>query len=181
MFDTGFYPTVSLILQYFLFCLFLFLTGVLFLGFRWLLRLRDGRLHPGLWFIHPGWVRLERWMFRVWFGDGFTNTRIRPINPNLDFTRTVITIRPSLLSTRLLSRAGLAPSLLARRSRWLILISSWLAPTLHLPRCHFRAGSPLVLFLSVLRPMPEPIEDRNPFRGGLAAGSGPRGALQEPL
>ena len=45
----------------------------------------------------------------------------------------------------------------------------------------FQGGEPTRPLLSVLHPVPEPVEDRNPLRGRLAARSGPRGALQVPL
>ena len=71
------------------------------------------RLHPGLLIVtSPRRVWFKRWMLWIWLGDGFQDTHIGPVNPDLYFAAPSITLCTSFLRIRLISGSGLAASFL---------------------------------------------------------------------
>ena len=61
----------------------------------------------------PGHIRFEGQGMGVWLGNGFSDTRGRPVNNNLDLARLPFALCPPLLGIGLVMGPGLAPSLLA--------------------------------------------------------------------
>ena len=82
----------------------------------------------------------------IWLGNGFLDTRCRPINTNLDFTGLSLTFRLSFLGVSLIAGPGLTPTLLAY-CPLSFLFFVWLLSTIYFARCHFRTGRPLTFFL----------------------------------
>ena len=83
---------------------------------------------------------------RIRLGNGFLDTRCRPVNTSLDFTWLPLSFRPSFLGVGLVARTGLTPTLLAYCPLSFLLFV-WLPSTIYLARCHFRTEHPFTVFL----------------------------------
>ena len=79
----------------------------------------------------------------ICFGNGFLNTRRRPVNTDLDFGGLPFTFRSPFLRVSLVMGTGLAPSLLASSPLGLRLLVR-LSTSFYLTRGHLQLGHPLV-------------------------------------
>ena len=82
----------------------------------------------------------------VWLGNGFPDTRGRPVNTDLDLAGLPFTLCPPLLGISLIAGPGLALSLLASFPLGFPFFFC-LPPTVYFTGCHFRPGCPLIFFL----------------------------------
>ena len=78
--------------------------------------------------------------------NGFLDTRRRPVNANLDFSRLPFAFCPSPLGVSLVAGPGLTPTLLTY-SPLGFLVFVWRPSTFYLARCHFRMGCPFTFLL----------------------------------
>ena len=82
----------------------------------------------------------------VRLGNGFSDTRGRPINTDLDLAGLPFTLCPPLLGISLVVGLGLALSLLANCPLG-FLFFVWLPPMVYFMGCHFRLGGPFIFLL----------------------------------
>ena len=82
----------------------------------------------------------------IQLGNGFLDTRRRPVNTDLDFPRLPFAFCPSPLGVSLVVGPGLALTLLAYRLLS-ILFFTWLLSTVYSTRCHLRMGCPFTVLL----------------------------------
>ena len=79
-------------------------------------------------------------------GNGFLDTRRRPVNTNLDFPRLPFAFYPSPLGVSLIVGLGLTPTLLAYRPLS-FLFFVWLPSTVYFMGCYLRTGCPFTFLL----------------------------------
>ena len=104
----------------------------------------------------------------VWLGNGFLDTRGRPINTNLDLAGFPFTLCPPLLGIGLIVGPGLAPLLLADCPLGFLFLV-WLSPMVYFTRCHFRLGSPFIFFLGSRGLVSQSVKCQYPTGSGLAS------------
>ena len=107
-------------------------------------------------------------------GNGFLDTRSRPVNADLDFPGLSLTLRPSFLGVGLVTRPGLAPTFLVPCLLGLLLLV-WLPASVYLTGSHLWPGHPLV-FLRGLHLLSQSLERGHLSGSGLSGGGSSRGS-----
>ena len=93
----------------------------------------------------------------IQLGNGFLDTRRRPINTDLDFPRLPFAFCPSPLGVSLIAGLGLTPTLLAY-CPLSFLFFVWLLSTVYFTGCHFRTGHPFTFLLVGQGTVPQPVK-----------------------
>ena len=93
----------------------------------------------------------------IQLGNGFLNTRCRPVNTDLDFAGLPFAFHPPLLGIGLVTGPGLTSTLLAY-CLVSLLFFVWLPSTVYFTGCHFRTGCPFTFLLVGWGTVPQPVK-----------------------